>query len=788
MSVLRTFAETPSTVEPIPLELTLADTPAATAPGSEPVSAGPEAFRTSGSPQPVPEASSHSPVFTPEAAAVAPPAGDAMTVAETPGAPKAAPATTDPAGPAEPELTLHQGLVAPQTSTSAIRRRFDPLRFVRRNPAPESEVSTADESAVSAQTNLAAASRLGEAPAPTAGTESPATVSPTLVARSVGTPSDAPEMTLLATALESPDNPANESDSTMSSPSPVPTHSSLESLTAASVEMPLSPAMAGSQSPATVAGEPSSSFSGAPGVARSADPPHTAATAGEPTALPEPGRPAFAAAGSQINLSAADLTLQRSPVALPESASVDPVNQRNGDVASPPLQATQTVAADQTPALPLQRSGGAGIGDSHITASSDGPRPPSVNPLTSPQGDGPAAAIARSEAAPAEYANLDLVAAPTLIDARTPDSASLAPSAPTERLNRSVDSSTLPPSATAPAPAAPSQSGPTPVTKPLSLDLAVSPTAFETPPGDTFDATLQRVPAPTTAALTPTQSDGETEPSALTAKVNSGGNTLAGDPLRLDLASPAPAPGTAGSSGPATHRPEGPPHTGSAISRGGQQTSSPAAAIARTFATSTASNSLADLPLSAPSSLVRPAEGGVPEPGAIARATAYVPPVSNTGEGASSFDLAARDAGHRTNELSRTIAQTQFPATATGSDAPLYQPLVTLPPSYAAEFEPSPGASQLHAAQPGAQAARSLQRSPDMPLSIEPPADGAQRTSTVEAFGAITSIQRADYESSENSSNSGPISEANLEQITEHVWQFVRKELRVERERQRGQA
>ena len=74
-----------------------------------------------------------------------------------------------------------------------------------------------------------------------------------------------------------------------------------------------------------------------------------------------------------------------------------------------------------------------------------------------------------------------------------------------------------------------------------------------------------------------------------------------------------------------------------------------------------------------------------------------------------------------------------------------------------------------------------------MPLSIEPQPEAMQRASSseaTEAFGAITSIEPAEDEPAE----SQEISEANLEQITEHVWQFVRKELRVERERQRGQA
>ncbi|MEO6101576.1 MAG: hypothetical protein ABIQ34_14835 [Tepidiformaceae bacterium] len=71
-----------------------------------------------------------------------------------------------------------------------------------------------------------------------------------------------------------------------------------------------------------------------------------------------------------------------------------------------------------------------------------------------------------------------------------------------------------------------------------------------------------------------------------------------------------------------------------------------------------------------------------------------------------------------------------------------------------------------------------------MPLSIEPATETVQRSSSLEAFGEITSIQQAEDEPGQ----SQEISEANLEQITEHVWQFVRKELRVERERQRGQA
>ncbi|MEP7216775.1 MAG: hypothetical protein ABI782_11025 [Anaerolineaceae bacterium] len=73
-----------------------------------------------------------------------------------------------------------------------------------------------------------------------------------------------------------------------------------------------------------------------------------------------------------------------------------------------------------------------------------------------------------------------------------------------------------------------------------------------------------------------------------------------------------------------------------------------------------------------------------------------------------------------------------------------------------------------------------------MPLNVEPSAEVAQRALVDEASGAITSIQSADDLA--HSQESAPLSEANLEQITEHVWQFVRKELRVERERQRGQA
>lgn len=56
----------------------------------------------------------------------------------------------------------------------------------------------------------------------------------------------------------------------------------------------------------------------------------------------------------------------------------------------------------------------------------------------------------------------------------------------------------------------------------------------------------------------------------------------------------------------------------------------------------------------------------------------------------------------------------------------------------------------------------------------------------VESFGMVTSIQRAG-ESESSGVPSKKYSGEELQELTEKIWQRVRRQLRLERERQRGQ-
>ena len=817
-SVLRTFAEMPSPLERDPLEMTLAEGSTASASAAPLDAAGgaeSKVVSPAGSPSPAFEAALDTSNATSAIGAAPPPVAHtaagadvsiartvAPTVADTSGVPTFAPTSAEtatartsataaphPPRPAEPELTLHQVAVAPGSSAPPIRRRFDPLRFLRRSPAPESVATPADAQLPSAQPAPVAAQQAR--PAPPAISSSPAAVSPTLVSRSMGAASDPPEMNLLATGLESPNDLTGASGPETAAASALAAHPSAESASGGSVEMPLALGTLVPQSPLPSTGDSPSSLSAASEIARSVFPTVTVAAVGEPAASPQAARTAAAAAAGQAAAPTADLTLQRSPAALSVPASIDRESQPTQRAAPPPSPATPAGTASQASGLPLQRSGSSRPVSSHQPLSPGTAGAPTASVSTAPQANAPAATIARGEAAHAGYANLDLVAPPAVTDASTTGSALSAPAAssaqivpltldlaspasnaPTARLDRSLDTPQRPGSPAAesalPIPAVPIQSGPTPVTNPPSLDLAVSPSALTTrssaaAPGDVVDTVLQRAAAAGAAASPLGQSNVAAGPTALTAMANSGGATLASDPPRLDLASPVPGPGVADLSSPAAERSGSAARTGSSASPSGRQTSSPAAAIARALATPAPSGPLADLPLSAAVSLAA---------------------ISRTSEGASGFDLAAPEAGRRNAGLSRTVAPMQLSAAPTNSAAALSQPLVTPPSSRVAEFDSSPAAGQLYVARPEPQPTRSLQRSPDMPLSIEPSTEGAQRSPAVEAFGAITSIQRDDDPPSEGAH----LTEENLEQITEHVWQFVRKELRVERERQRGQA
>ena len=266
-------------------------------------------------------------------------------------------------------------------------------------------------------------------------------------------------------------------------------------------------------------------------------------------------------------------------------------------------------------------------------------------------------------------------------------------------------------------------------------------------------------------AVTPAQNEPFSEPSGPAVMATSGSSAVDAAPPPLELALPV---GTA------------PPSTGSPMQRavapvpaaaGTPQGSSAIPVIARTVASPPLGLTQADLPLAA---------AAVAEASADRRA----PTATAFGRSAAPFELAAApDSSRRAAEVSRSVAPAQSSSSASSSGAPLDQPLFApaaqRPP--AADSAPTPAPRFVASPEWPSQ---QLQRNPDMPLSIEPATETVQRSSSLEAFGAITSIQQAEDEPGQ----SQEISEANLEQITEHVWQFVRKELRVERERQRGQA
>ena len=265
-------------------------------------------------------------------------------------------------------------------------------------------------------------------------------------------------------------------------------------------------------------------------------------------------------------------------------------------------------------------------------------------------------------------------------------------------------------------------------------------------------------------AVTPAQNEPFSKPSGPAIMATSGSSAVDAAPPSLELALPV---GTA------------PPSTGSPLQRavapvptaaGTPQGSSAIPAIARTGASPTLGLTQADLPLAA----------------AVAEASAdrRAPTATAFGRSAAPFELAAApDSSRRAAEVSRSVAPAQSSSSASSSGAPLDQPLFApaaqRPP--AADSAPTPAPRFVASPEWPSQ---QLQRNPDMPLGIEPATETLQRSSSLEAFGEITSIQQAEDEPGQ----SQEISEANLEQITEHVWQFVRKELRVERERQRGQA
>ncbi|MEO6397271.1 MAG: hypothetical protein ABIP13_02270 [Tepidiformaceae bacterium] len=337
----------------------------------------------------------------------------------------------------------------------------------------------------------------------------------------------------------------------------------------------------------------------------------------------------------------------------------------------------------------------------------------------------------------------------------------------------------------------------------LVMELASSP--GQTAPGTeaviTSDSSASTAPGPVQrSAVAPSQ--GDTDLPTVPALATPGGAEPRRDHLRMDLASPTAADAQEAA---ALARVDG--ETPSSETGGGQESASRfVPVIARAVATPAAGRPGIELPLSsraaetttngrgattAPGTRRAMArstsEGSAPEAGLLSRATGFVPAGEDTNDGATgALELATTlEGGRGFSELNRSIAGATATAGSLGGSAALDQPLFARSHGAAAgSTSPTPNVARA-VASPEAHQSLAVQRSPEMPLNVEGPDEGVQRTLREdEAFGAITSVEQND----DRPTNDSGISEDDLEQITEHVWQFVRKELRVERERQRGQA
>ncbi len=710
------------------------------------------------------------------------------------------PAVSPPA-----ELTLQQ----PSTQTpAAIRRRFDPFRFLRRSsdvtdslPEPSTYPSRASE------VNAAEAARGDNAQAHATDRSVPA--APTVVSQSVAATPEAAELTLVAPIEEPalPDDVAAPEQSMPSGAVPATVHLEPGS-SSASPEMLLATAPLAT----AVTGGPAAAEASSPGgqIARTAaETGSSAAQAPAPANRTEPGaangqtpvsaQPSIAL-GSQST--AVDLTLQRSPAGQ-GGADAQAVPSAGSSERGTP-RAVASTSGNASPAAELRLPPAGGPGPSNASADiarSVAESPPSVTAT-------PPTAVARAEGVAADLASLELAvpvaaedgqskesrasapvvqasagASPTAVTPATLDLAPLG-AAPGEPLERSVDTplqrSTAPSvpktSATSaiPTPAVQATVGPSLTATSTSLDLAASApsaataqsAAEATPSSPRTEAAIQRATAPTEPSA------GQTIPTAI---ATAGGTALAGGSAPLELARQAAVTAIAGDVAarrtPTKVTPTAPSQPGAMP------------AIVRAVDTTGGGSVPSDMTLSAPAV----AGGAVAsETDSIARATAFVPANAlRPSESGRSFELATAPSvsGPSSNRVSRAVAPLQSTTGATSAGSPIEQPLFNPPGARSEGASATPISASRYVATPESQPQQALQRSPEMPLSIEPNPD-AQRSPAVEAFGAITSIQRAEDQLSESSA----LSESALEEITEHVWQFVRKELRVERERQRGQA
>ena len=514
---------------------------------------------------------------------------------------------------------------------------------------------------------------------------------------------------------------------------------------------------------------------------------------GAPDANVRAAQPSHPTQTGTTEAGAPDLTLQRSasaaaadapaaprPFPLAAGASIAPDSATVQRSAALPTPATPAGAAPSTPAQTLP-AGGDTYRSTTPVAQYSQPGAPAPPAEVAP------AVVARTEAAPADFTNLDLVAPGPGTDRTTegiaavtatngPPGSAVPPAldlalpaaqVASGRVDRGVDTSqrgqaAAPSQEAAPATAitpVPATAGPSTHAGSMPLDLAAasaSSTARRSAAIESAERAVQR-------AVTPAQKKPLSEPSGPAVMATSGSSAVDAAPPPLELALPV---GTA------------PPSAGSPMQRavapvpaaaGTPQGSSAIPVIARTVASPPLGLTQADLPLAAAAVAEASADRRAPT------ATAFV-------RAAAPFELvSAPDSSRRAAEVSRSVAPAQSSSSASSSGAPLDQPLFApaaqRPP--AADSAPTPAPRFVASAESPSQ---QLQRNPDMPLSIEPATETVQRS--LDAFGEVTSIQQAEDEPAQ----SQEISEANLEQITEHVWQFVRKELRVERERQRGQA
>ena len=746
-SVPLTIANAPAPLSHPELEMTLAEPPLPPETHGADEATSPEPSGT------LPASSApNSPSATAPAAAVGAPAG-AGPPPPTPAPPIATIARTAAVAPpplaATPELTLQE----PGAKPAGARRRFDPLRILRRTPIPETAAGRGESRSLPSQPLPVAG--FGGAAEPDRQPATEPASAPASVSRTTSAASDAPELTLATSAGEGMGQRAADFEPVQTSPSTTATNAAARPGPADFPEMP-----SGQDVSRTVA---------TPRVA-------TPDSTGERAAGSLPV-PASVPNGSAM---APDLTLQRSNLAAPLAPGATP-----RAVDSPTTPVPEGSAPSETE-LTLSRPTAT---ETQPSASAPVAADSAATPVTAPL-----PATAAGGAAPG-FASLELAApptggsrSPTTVTAGTEGSAAgptlnpaIGASAPSAPFQRSLDSPNQPEAALTggPAPTVAAQGGPGRMTGDSSLEL-VSPQPAIPPaglsPGNALEPAVRRAAA-TGIPLIPSL-----PPAAPTVKAHGAGPVLDGAPAHLDLAA-------VGSANPAADQPtEAMPVVAQPLASHSAPLASPSTEIARAIVTPEAGRPSSDLPLSVPAAPARAAANATPQIGAIARATAFAPPAgARVAEAPNGLQLTvSRLPSSHGAETGRAVVPSQSSPEPGSAAARLDQPLVVPESRNPAERGGVPGSLARDFALPDPQP-QQLQRRPAMPLSIEPQPEAMQRASSseaTEAFGAITSIQRAADEPAE----SQEISEANLEQITEHVWQFVRKELRVERERQRGQA